>query len=294
MAAAQSISLAYSREDEMAADQMGLDYLNRAGYSAKGLLSMLEKIRSKRWFGSEHIPTYLSTHPALEERLSYIGSWMENHEKQMEPIDPFEFRRAHTRLVAMHGDKSSVLNHFVRAVKESPSDPLAHYGYGLALYRTDNSEKAVEEFKAALQNRAFDPYILKDLGRVYSHKGQYNKALRVLESAVASEPNDPEGQLLLGQVQIELGNLKAAQSTLEGLVDRFNKYNPAYYSLGELFSKQGMMEQGHYYLGIYYKNKGNWKNAAFHLSRSLKMTTDPNKKTEIETMLKEMREMPRG
>ncbi|MBT8356680.1 MAG: M48 family metalloprotease, partial [Deltaproteobacteria bacterium] len=68
MAAGQSMTLAYSREDERQADQIGLNYLTKAGYTGYGLLSVFKKIRSKHWFGPEQIPTYLTTHPAPEDR----------------------------------------------------------------------------------------------------------------------------------------------------------------------------------------------------------------------------------
>jgi predicted Zn-dependent protease len=43
LAAGQSVALAYSRDDEAEADQVGLEHLNRAGYSAQGLLTVLKK-----------------------------------------------------------------------------------------------------------------------------------------------------------------------------------------------------------------------------------------------------------
>jgi predicted Zn-dependent protease len=42
-AAGQASALAYSRDNEAEADQVGLKYLNRAGYSAKGLLVVMKK-----------------------------------------------------------------------------------------------------------------------------------------------------------------------------------------------------------------------------------------------------------
>ena len=40
-AAGQSAELAYTRENEIQADQVGLDYLSKAGYGAEGLLDIL-------------------------------------------------------------------------------------------------------------------------------------------------------------------------------------------------------------------------------------------------------------
>ena len=59
MAAGQSATLAYSREDELQADQLALDYLYRAGYGGRGLLESMQKIRSKQWIGTDQIPDRL-------------------------------------------------------------------------------------------------------------------------------------------------------------------------------------------------------------------------------------------
>lgn len=82
MAAAQSMTLAYSRDDERQADQIGLHIERKAGYNGKGLMDVLKKIRSKRWFDSNEIPTYLQTHPGAEERMAYIDTWLEKHKKR--------------------------------------------------------------------------------------------------------------------------------------------------------------------------------------------------------------------
>ena len=73
MAAGQTAELSYSRENEMQADQFGLKFITEAGYSASGLLKILKKIRSKTWFGSDQIPKYLMTHPAVEDRIAFIA-----------------------------------------------------------------------------------------------------------------------------------------------------------------------------------------------------------------------------
>jgi predicted Zn-dependent protease len=99
-AAGQTAALAYSREDEAEADQVGLEYLNRAGYSAEGLLLVLKKMRGKQWFGSNQIPTYLQTHPASESRMANINRWLAMHENVDTDIDPYPFKRTHTSLVA--------------------------------------------------------------------------------------------------------------------------------------------------------------------------------------------------
>ena len=84
-AAGQTASLAHSREDEAQSDQLGLQYIRKAGYDPAGLLSVLKKIRSKQWFGTQQIPTYMVTHPALEDRLVWVDNWSNLDQKGHRP-----------------------------------------------------------------------------------------------------------------------------------------------------------------------------------------------------------------
>lgn len=290
VAAGQSISLAYSREDEIQADQLGLKYLNKAGYSGAGLLTMLKKIRSKQWFGSDQIPTYLTTHPASEDRIVYIGSWLEISEKQSGQvfnIDPYDFRITHMRFVSMHGEESIVLKKFETRIAESPSDSMALYGYGLVLARTGNLKDAEINLKKALEKRAFDSHLLKDLGRIYFLDGRYEEALKTLEASLSIAPDDMECLFFLGRTQTGLGRYGNAENTFEKLIEKDPDYNQALYFLGDAYGRHGRMADAHYYLGLYYKNEVDFKNAEFHLKRALK-TNDPDKKLKIKKILKEI------
>ena len=59
--------LSYSREDEMEADRLGIEYSHKAGFSPQGvgrLMTMFERLGGK----SDPLSTILSTHPASEIR----------------------------------------------------------------------------------------------------------------------------------------------------------------------------------------------------------------------------------
>jgi len=291
VAAGQSISLAYSREDEIQADQLGLKYLNKAGYSGSGLLTMLKKIRSKQWFGSDQIPTYLTTHPASEDRIVYIDSWLETSEKpsgQVFNIDPYDFQITHTRFVSMHGEESIVLKKSETRIAKYPSDPMALYGYGLVLAKTGNFKDAEINLKKALEKRAFDSHILRDLGRIYFLDGRYEEALKTLKASLSIAPDDIEGLFLLGRTQAGLGKYENAENTFEKLIEKDPNYNRALYFLGDTYGRHGKLGNAHYYLGLYYKNERNFKNAEFHLKKALN-TNDTDKKLKIKEILKEIR-----
>ena len=288
VAASQSISLAYSREDEMQADQIGLEYLNKAKYGGKGLLTMLKKIRNKQWFGSDQVPTYLMTHPASEDRMAYVATWVASHPKPETRINPTDFQMAHIRLVALYSDKDSALTKFETEVTNDPENPMGHYGYGLILSRAGNHKDAIFHLKKALEKNPFNPDILIALGRIYFLSGQYPKALTTLKSAVAAEHKNPIGDFFYGRTLLKIERLKDAEMVFTALIQKENVYNRAFFFLSEVYSRQGKPSEAHYYLGIYFKKTGNLKNAIFHLNRAREKTEDPQRKQKIKKMLKEI------
>ncbi|MDP2862044.1 MAG: M48 family metalloprotease [Desulfobacterales bacterium] len=292
VAAGQSLSLAYSREDEMQADQIGLDYLKKAGYTGEGIVTVLKKIRDKRWFGSAEVPAYLTTHPAVEERIGYLGSWVEKSPERSGKklsYNPNNFEKAHTRLLVMYGNAENILRIFGQDVTNNPYDPIAHYRYALILSKSGNRADAVNHFKKALEKKAFDPDILRDLGRTYFQDGRYSEAQKTLEGAISLAPDDPEILFYLGRINMETGNLKKAAELLLTITEKHSYYKQALYFLGETCGKMGNMADAHYYLGLYYSGKEDIKNVRFHLEKALQETDDQARKIKIEEMLKEIR-----
>ncbi|MBW1697822.1 MAG: M48 family metalloprotease [Deltaproteobacteria bacterium] len=287
IAAGQSVMLAYSREDETQADDLALEYLERSGYSGRGLLTGLQKIRSKQWFGTKQIPNYLMTHPASEDRIARIGSKLDRRKAKKQPAirDPYAFKLVRNRLLALYGDEEIALQRFKILAENHPEDAMAQYGYGLILARTGNRKEAVQRVKRALEKRAFDPYILADLGRIYFLDGRYPEAVEILESVLSIKPQYAEALYYLAKIKMEQGDYKQAEIRLEQLVASNPNYNNAYYSLGEAYGKQGKMGEAHYNLGVFFFNLGNPKKAKFHLQRASTSLDDSEKLSKIKRIL---------
>lgn len=89
---------------------------------------------------------------------------------------------------------------------------------------------------------------------------------------------------------MELGKLAEAASIFEKLIENHADYDQAYYFLGEARGKMGNLPDAHYNLGLYYFKKHDPKNAVFHLTKALEMTSDPRRRERIENLLKTSRE----
>ncbi|HSO18232.1 MAG TPA: tetratricopeptide repeat protein, partial [Desulfosarcina sp.] len=241
---------------------------------------------------SEQIPTYLTTHPASEERMSYIDNWLHQHHenKVRQKGDVGGFDLAHTRLVALYTDEKAALNRFTSELAANPGDPMAHYGLALVLTRMDKWGEAAGHMKLAIEGNAMATHMLQDLGRIYFHDGQYEKAYQSL-SAGSSEKY-PEGWLYLGRTQMEMGRVAEARDTFGELVRYHPDYTQAYYFLGESSGRLGDMFGAHYHLGQFYQRKGDLKNAGFHLNRALKLATDDDQRQMVEHRLGDLDPKP--
>jgi len=175
-------------------------------------------------------------------------------------------------------------------VKKYPQDPMAHYRYGLILARVGRRDEAIDYLRTAMEKRAFDPYILRDVGRVYYLDGQYQQSLKMLKTAHNMIPDDADCGLYLGQTYMEMGSFDEASPVLEAVVRKHPRYTKAYYILGQSLGKQGNLGDAHYYLGIYATRRGDYKTAVVQYRRALKYVKDPARRTKIEERLKKFEE----
>jgi beta-barrel assembly-enhancing protease len=304
MAAGTSAYLAYSREDETQADQSGLTYMRNAGYSGEALLSVLKKIRGKQWFGAREIPSYMMTHPALEDRITQLDTDMSVLDrKNAAPSqvaaarsDPFNsglFKKVNIRLTALYEDPDAAFRHFQAAVSREPENPDQLYGYGLVLARRGNRSEAVTYLREALAIRALDPVVLSDLGRIYFLDGRYADALAMLEGALSVARDNGEGLFYLGRTRMELGRFQAAVDAFEKLLEIYPDYRPVYQFLGETYGRLDRLPEAHFYLGLFHFKKGDYTTARFHLARSQKELVDPAKLEMVNQLLEEIRKTPK-
>ena len=138
-----------------------------------------------------------------------------------------------------------------------------------------------------MTKRAFDPTLLTELGRTYFLDGRYAEALRILQGALDISPDETEGLFYTGRCLMELGKFQEASRFLESLLRNTPDYPDAMFYLGSAYGSLGRTSDACYYLGRYYHIRGDYKNAVVQLEKALESTTDPQKKTEIEILLKD-------
>lgn len=76
-----------SRQDEFDADQRGLVAMGRAGYAQSGMVSFMQKLLNSR-----STPTFLSTHPAVGDRIARLRQQINPNQTTGSGLDTATYR----------------------------------------------------------------------------------------------------------------------------------------------------------------------------------------------------------
>ncbi len=114
-------------------------------------------------------------------------------------------------LLDKEGRSSEAVTFMERILKINPShvDALNFVGYVWA-DKGQRLNEAESKIRKALQLRPRDPFITDSLAWVYYHKGDYKKALNLLQDAAAMRADEPVIREHLGDVLVKLGQIEEA------------------------------------------------------------------------------------
>jgi beta-barrel assembly-enhancing protease len=289
MAGAQTAQLKYSRENEEEADQLGLRYLCAAGYPAKDMVTVMQRMNQAQWMANSNIPSYLLTHPALSERVHYLQDLTQKPEYQVKPANAGalgDFSIMQASLVAEYSDPHAAEDRF--RVASRKGDVAATYGLGRLYLRQGKVTDGLPYLQEAARQDPRSPFVLSTLGDAYLKQGKLIDAQRVLQTALLLDPSSPVVHYRLALTLKELGQKEDALQHLE----RIEQWAPAFpdidYNLGILLGQMDQMGLAHFHLGRFYLHQHNWDTAAFHFRKARPLIFDsPQKLEELDRGLKE-------
>ena len=276
MATAEALALKYTREMEVDADQNSLHYLIKAGYDPNGMITFLNKLVRMSLALAPKIPSYLSTHPAAEDRLSLLENLLQVKQK---PSGPFKtipnFKRIQIKAFVEEREPHVAVTHFQSFVDANPEDLNGYYGLGLAYRKMGRFDKSIEALQNATSFAPNDLDILKERGIVYFLSGKLDQAMEDLE-AVRSRPSTGGGQnndlltlYYLGRAYQEKGELSKALPFFMKVKKEASFFVDVYLNLGSIYGRMDQKGMSHFYFGKYFKLRRDQKNALLHFRKAI-------------------------
>jgi predicted Zn-dependent protease len=282
MAGAQSAVLKYSREDEREADQVGLNYLISAGYNPSHMVSAMQKMRRMHWFSGGDIPSYLSTHPGMDERVGYLRDRV----NRLDPAllerrdDNSRLKRVQTLLRARYIDPATALSHF----RQEHETCLGYLGRGIASSRMNRVADATENFEKLIRCDDNDPLFLRETGIFYFQFGELSRAGELLQKAVMLRPRDTQAMLYYGRVLSEKGNPQTAISYLQRALDIIPEDPRAHEHLARVYGKNEDNFMAHLHMAYAHIYDNNKRQALFHREKAREMARDNSMKNMVDQL----------
>jgi predicted Zn-dependent protease len=273
MAAAMQKQLAYSRDDERQADQLGFKYMSEAGFSPGSMIKTLKKIQSEQMLAVNQIPAYLLTHPGGPERTANYETMMIGDKSLIhESADTVKYRQFFpifkAILRAKYSDPKDAERAFNRDLENDPKSIWAHFGLGIVLRETQQYAKATENFHEALKGRPHSIFIIRNLAETYQLMGRADEAIPLLSEALKWDPNDRTSLYLMAVSYENLEEYEKAIPIFEKLTSMKPVKNEVYYNIGICYGRLNKLALAHYNFGIFFKREGKPGKAQFHFQKA--------------------------
>jgi Flp pilus assembly protein TadD len=154
---------------------------------------------------------------------------------------PLSFKDGETAFAEKRYDEAVTV--FKGYTTQKPENPWGHYMLGLAAWKSRDLDQAEGEFLKAIELAPTHVKSMYNLGRVYLDKGEPQKAVEQIESALKFDSTSSEGFRLLGRAREESGLLVEAEQAYRQSLTLDGKDAWSMNNLGLNFIKQDRAQE---------------------------------------------------
>ncbi len=197
---------AFTRAQEQSADQAGVTYLDRLGWSGTGMVRVLERLQEQELLAVGRQDPYLRTHPLSGDRLAFVREHVAR--------SPASGGALPERIVTGFAMVRAKLDGFIdaplatwRRYPDSDTSAPARYARAIAQHRSGRTDAALailEPLIAELPERAAWLQELK--GQILFEGGRPREAATAYRAAARLAPGETLIRTALGRALLESGD----------------------------------------------------------------------------------------
>lgn len=249
-AIATTRQLSYTRAVEQEADNLGVRYMDAAGYDPRGALRFLNIINKEKVLNPVSVPPYLLTHPLTQDRIGSMEVMIRSlglRPPRQRGLDPIKRVQLFLRLELEEG-KDPTDKKKEKLASQSPKDAQHLHFRGLRYYHKTMWDKAREAYEKVRLIEPRSPGLDRDLGRLYTQTGEFHRAHAAFKRSIDTDSREPLNYFYLG----ELFEKEAQFAEAAGSYLRAHKLSPFWYEpvrrLSLLYGKMNRSGDAYYYL----------------------------------------------
>jgi predicted Zn-dependent protease len=283
--------LNYTREFEYEADRIGFQRLVAAGFDPHATATFMEKLQRSSRFLEGSAPSYLRTHPITFERIAEAQG-------RAEPLpyrqvtDSIDFYMVRALLRSYQGEPREAVKFFETALADKMynSEVAVRYGLVASLLRAKDLKRAKAELAKVERIAPPHPMIEAIGAHVLLENGEYDAAIRRIESALQRYPNKMQLVYDYPDALIRAGRHAEAAAAAERELLRFSGDGTLHRHAARAYSALGSKTKHHFHQGEYYAWHGNLRAAIVQMELAVK-AGDANfyEHSVVETRLRTLR-----
>ena len=230
----------YSQGQEASADQAAVRFLDKLGWTAKGLSSFMNYLAKQELRSAERQDAYMRTHPLSSVRVEMLNSAISQLKKQGRPLPSHLYDRFDRMVMKI---KAFMTPPMTMLMQHPPSKTgyLDRYARAISYYRQGSLAASLKELKALLSVNAQDAYLHELKGQILFENGKVDASYKAYQKAVALAPYSPLIRLSMVQAMMERQNadLQKAFKELHIVLQKESKNPMAWHLLAVIYGKQG-------------------------------------------------------
>lgn len=197
---AQQSMLAFTRDEERIADNMGVNLMIDAGQNPNGFIIVFEQMHDLTGALESKINPNRINHPLTNERLNNVKSQIKQSDiKNTHTAQPDKYEMVRAKLIGYLDNSKSVLAKYPYADKSSP----ALYARAIANMRSGNLDGAKMGVQTLISRMPNNPYMYELMGDIEYQFGHYDDSVLAYEQALKLTKNAPQIQTALALVLTE-------------------------------------------------------------------------------------------
>jgi predicted Zn-dependent protease len=213
---AQRLILNYARAMESSADQAALKFLNATHQSARGMLSLFQKLANQSIGSIQYVDPYVQSHPMPFERIRNLEEAAKKS-PYFDAADPAELILRHELMQAkLVGFLSPAQTVFQRYPTSDASLP-ARYARAIAMFRSGDTRNALAVIDTLIRDLPKDPYFWEIKAQALLEGGQPQAAIAPIKEAIRLLPNNSLLQVLYAQALLGTESKANAERALAAL-----------------------------------------------------------------------------
>lgn len=199
---AQQSMLAFTRDEERIADNMGLDLMVRAGQNPNGFIQVFEQMREISGAAESRVNPTRVNHPLTTERLKNVRDRIAKLGYPAPATDPArdaKFRLIQAKLVGYLDTATRVRELYPYSDKSD----AAIYARAIASMQAGNLDAARVGTQTLISRHADNPYFYELLGDIEYQFGHYDDSVTAYSRSLELAGNAPQIQTALALVLTE-------------------------------------------------------------------------------------------